>query len=323
MNAESLIAFAKTKEKKRLPTLKQKKSFSVTVSDDKIIFIPKSGHHRPVYFSELETFCAAFENRKSWKRTDYPETQNGSYLLGLVKLFHAEAQGKTQSEKSAFSDLTKDSIQKAIEEIDHGKIPPKRQSVHYDLIVDGKPYPPKYVISLAAKYVRGIALSPDDFDAVAAKNYFISKEQEYGYKIRDRRLENNQTQKACDFGEVSPERVSCTTYRILRDTELARQIKLLHDYKCQICGHTIRLSDGSFYAEAHHIRPLGSPHNGPDTRGNIICVCPNCHAELDYGVRYLFSLNLGALVDSSHIEYHNQHIYKKLDGKMQPTPISG
>ncbi|MFZ2949271.1 MAG: HNH endonuclease, partial [Desulfuromonadaceae bacterium] len=91
------------------------------------------------------------------------------------------------------------------------------------------------------------------------------------------------TQEACDL--ISPpERVHESIYRILRDSELARRVKIFHDFKCQICGHTIKIPNGGSYAESHHIQPLGQPHNGPDTIGNIICLCPNHHAELDYGV---------------------------------------
>ena len=28
----------------------------------------------------------------------------------------------------------------------------------------------------------------------------------------------------------------------------------------------------------------GIPHNGPDKLENMICVCPNCHVLLDFGV---------------------------------------
>jgi putative restriction endonuclease len=35
------------------------------------------------------------------------------------------------------------------------------------------------------------------------------------------------------------------------------------------------------YAEACHIKPLGRPHNGPDTPENILCLCPNCHVLFD------------------------------------------
>jgi putative restriction endonuclease len=52
--------------------------------------------------------------------------------------------------------------------------------------------------------------------------------------------------------------------RIVRDTQQARRIKQLHDYRCQMCGTRLEGAAGP-YAEAGHIRPLGAPHNGPDT----------------------------------------------------------
>jgi len=121
------------------------------------------------------------------------------------------------------------------------------------------------------------------------------------------------TQEAIDL-VAPPERVHEQVYRILRDSELARRVKKLNDYKCQICGHTIEMPNGGFYAEAHHIQPLGQPHNGPDVIGNIICVCPNHHAELDYGV---LSLSLSSLrhstghnIAAKYTDYHNQIILK-------------
>lgn len=208
------------------------------------------------------------------------------------------------------STLTSKSIQNAIEQIDRDGVPSERKSVHYDLCVNDKKYPPKYVVSLASLHANGVAHAPGDFNAVEAKNYFIKK----GYRIVDRRLEDGQTQKASDFVDAPADRVVTTTYRILRDTDLARQIKALHEYRCQICGHTIQLANGSFYAEAHHIRPLGTPHNGPDTIGNIICVCPNHHAELDYGVISLSVLSRADspdhAIEKEHVDYHNQEIYR-------------
>jgi hypothetical protein len=116
------------------------------------------------------------------------------------------------------------------------------------------------------------------------------------------------------------ERQECITYRILRDTALARQVKQLNHYECQLCGHTIVLPNGSRYAEAHHIRPLGEPHNGPDIIENIICLCPNHHAELDYGARQLAVEDIRTAprhsVSNIYIRYHNEIIYKPLP---QPT----
>ncbi len=121
------------------------------------------------------------------------------------------------------------------------------------------------------------------------------------------------TEEAVDISNP-PEQVESTIFRILRDTELARLVKRIHSYECQICGHTIKFYDDSRYAESHHIQPLGKPHFGPDIKSNIICVCPNHHAELDYGARHIDMKLLKRAkdhkIDSIFIEYHNKNIFK-------------
>lgn len=116
------------------------------------------------------------------------------------------------------------------------------------------------------------------------------------------------TPSASDLKEGPALRVQTTTYRILRDTELARRVKELHKSNCQICGKTIQLRDGTNYAEAHHIQPLGE--DGPDVIGNIICVCPNHHAELDYRVAPLSLAELKTVpdhaIDPKFVDYHNR-----------------
>ncbi|MFD9428721.1 MULTISPECIES: YDG/SRA domain-containing protein [unclassified Streptomyces] len=71
--------------------------------------------------------------------------------------------------------------------------------------------------------------------------------------------------------------------RIVRSTATANLVKQMHDYTCQVCGIRILGRDGG-YAEAAHIRPLGSPHNGPDVLGNVLCLCPNHHVLFDQGM---------------------------------------
>ena len=41
--------------------------------------------------------------------------------------------------------------------------------------------------------------------------------------------------------------------RIIRDTEISKKVKTIHNYRCQICGSTLELGNGSLYAESHHI----------------------------------------------------------------------
>ncbi len=117
--------------------------------------------------------------------------------------------------------------------------------------------------------------------------------------------------RAVDIAEPTLRQES-TTYRIIRDTNLAKRVKSLHGYRCQLCEYTLLLPNGSLYAEAHHIQPLGEPHNGPDVMENVLCVCPNHHAELDYGARRLqigeLRVLFGHSVGEEYIRYHNETI---------------
>jgi hypothetical protein len=119
------------------------------------------------------------------------------------------------------------------------------------------------------------------------------------------------TPKAVDIDEPDKTtRVETTIYRVLRDTVLSREVKMQYKYRCQLCGSTLPLGDGSLYAEAHHVKPLGKPYNGPDVKENIICVCPTCHVLLDYKSMKLDPL-LVPNVFPEYIEFHKKEIYGK------------
>jgi len=117
-------------------------------------------------------------------------------------------------------------------------------------------------------------------------------------------------------GTVAPGKALVQTYRVIRDTKLCRDIKKMYNYECQICGTTIKLPSEGRYAEAHHIIPLGSPHYGSDKADNIIVVCPNHHAMLDYGVIKLDPSSLSTQgkhrISDASIDYHNLNIHGKL-----------
>ena len=80
-----------------------------------------------------------------------------------------------------------------------------------------------------------------------------------------------------------PSRAESNTTRIIRDTALVSELKEIYEYTCQVCGSRRRRGAKSGYAEGNHLRPLGRPHNGPDIEQNVLIVCPNHHADLDYG----------------------------------------
>lgn len=114
---------------------------------------------------------------------------------------------------------------------------------------------------------------------------------------------------------VGSARVPHTEYRVLRDTNMARKIKLLHRDCCQICGTALEIAPGSTYSEAHHIIPIGK-YNGPDKPGNILVLCPNHHALCDYGA---IALNLSDLRNAAghevcpeSIRFHNEFIFGRV-----------
>jgi 5-methylcytosine-specific restriction endonuclease McrA len=97
--------------------------------------------------------------------------------------------------------------------------------------------------------------------------------------------------------------------QIYRNPNNVKQVKDFYGDHCQVCGDAIRLPGGRTYSEAHHIRPLGHPHDGPDEVENMLCVCPNCHVRLDYRA---IDLNVSKLkihqrhnLSHTQITYHN------------------
>jgi hypothetical protein len=123
-----------------------------------------------------------------------------------------------------------------------------------------------------------------------------------------------------DDGESKRRTITVVVTRVVRDTQLSKDIKRKYDYSCQICGLVIKTNTKSGkYAEAAHIKPLEK--DGDDKENNIICLCPNHHTMLDYGS---ISINddytlLGAdgelhtnhRINKDNLKYHRDNIYSK------------
>lgn len=90
------------------------------------------------------------------------------------------------------------------------------------------------------------------------------------------------------------------TYK--RDNKTIAQLKIIREFKCQICGLSIPKKDGSKYVEAAHIKP--KYQKGRETPDNIILLCPNHHKEFDLGEPHIINH------DAQHIEFSlNEKLY--------------
>lgn len=136
----------------------------------------------------------------------------------------------------------------------------------------------------------------------------------------------NYIDKYCAADITPPRRIKTTTNRIVRDTEISKSFKEKYQ-ACQICGKWILKGDGKRCVESHHIKPLGYPHNGPDVIDNIIVLCPNHHAEFDFGSMAIDPNNMTIIskdrsisgkelqlskhqISKEYLEYHLRNICK-------------
>jgi energy-coupling factor transporter ATP-binding protein EcfA2 len=109
--------------------------------------------------------------------------------------------------------ITRDHVMDALRQIDASSVPAPRQSMDYDLVHDGKRYPPKYVIGVAAQHASGVELPSTDFSSVES-NALLTK---LGFAIERRN-------KAPALGpDSSAEAVQSVFERLVPD-EVARKL---------------------------------------------------------------------------------------------------
>ncbi|NML54291.1 hypothetical protein HHL19_07260 [Streptomyces sp. R302] len=103
-----------------------------------------------------------------------------------------------------------------------------------------------------------------------------------GYLTASGRTEDNADARATKvIGAAGPvPRQATSGTRPVRDPGNVRDVKRWHGDLCQVCGEPLEVLLGR-YSEAAHIQGIGSPHDGPDTTANMLCLCPNHHRQFD------------------------------------------
>src|SRR5215471_7559053 len=79
--------------------------------------------------------------------------------------------------------ITRDNVLSAVAEIDANGIPKGREARGFDLLCEGKAYPPKYVISVAVKAATGQALDLSEFTGGEPTNSTL---RDLGFDVRRR-----------------------------------------------------------------------------------------------------------------------------------------
>jgi len=177
---------------------------------------------------------------------------------------------------------------KAITDIDKNGIPKSRESYTYDLLINGNKYPPKYVISIANKYLTGKELSPNIFNAVTAKDYFIKN----GYcildKKEDKKLSNIKSENIESLFAEGKEKYKVHR-KLERDPSIGKKAKELRlntvgELRCDVCQFSFSEKYGELgagFIEAHHTVPVSKLKGNRKTNINeLALVCSNCHRML-------------------------------------------
>ena len=204
--------------------------------------------------------------------------------------------------------LTDKHFLRAAAQIDREGVPAERKSVHYDLVLNGLRYPPKYVVSLAARFATGREFPAADFNAVEAKNYFLCRD----YEVIDRRLEAEKIIIDEDDESDFPEgRERFRQHRHLeRDSKISRKAKAKRltetgKLECDVCGLNFAQmygERGNGFIEAHHTKPVAELGGKEKTRiADLALVCSNCHRMLHRGKKLLSVSQLKTIINEHSI----------------------
>ncbi|WP_321533042.1 hypothetical protein [uncultured Desulfuromonas sp.] len=176
--------------------------------------------------------------------------------------------------------IEKQHLARAVAEIQSDGVPPARKSVHYDYVHAGKRYPPKYVISLAAKFAFGKELPSEEFNAVRARDYLRSR----GHTVIDRRKEAlDKLQVEDDESAFNEGALQYKMHRAReRDSRIANKAKAKRlaesgELSCDVCGFDFARAYGklgSGFIEAHHTVPIATLNGKSKTKvSDLSLVC--------------------------------------------------
>ena len=104
--------------------------------------------------------------------------------------------------------------------------------------------------------------------------------------------------------------------KLQRNTTISEKLKEIYEHRCQICNTFLsKKNSHTGICIGAHIKGLGRPDNGPDDIANMLCLCPNHHAQFDDRVFYIDPDNLKIIGLS---EYEGKKLITSKKHKIDP-----
>ena len=181
--------------------------------------------------------------------------------------------------------ITRTHIIDAIRELDTGVEHQFGESTGYDVLFEGRRYPPKAVVGIAARHIIDRQLGPYDFKGGLKSKCF-------------RVLESNQFEVVTKgdtrpFPEEGDETESHTEGSVTQtivnryERDPRARAKCVKEYGpvCQVCSLDFEKKYGAIgegFIHVHHIKQLSDigEEYEVDPVADLVPVCPNCHAML-------------------------------------------
>lgn len=164
---------------------------------------------------------------------------------------------------------------------------PFRNSLKYDVYIDGKPYPPKAICAIAYKLAAGIELIPSQF--VGAKDgYWHQVLKALGFEIYPKSASPSSGSPDIDLLTTAIEGGLALANHLRRErkpqlieAKKADVLRTTGQLCCEACGFGFYATYGDLgkgFCEVHHITPLSSLNNPVETKlSDLAVLCSNCH----------------------------------------------
>ncbi|HGY1167995.1 TPA: HNH endonuclease [Citrobacter braakii] len=187
--------------------------------------------------------------------------------------------------------LSRECIIAAMRAYDEGVIHAFSESRLYDVVFEGRGYPPKAIIGIAVRSVTGVMFKPENFNGgLNSKCFRLLTDQ--GFQIVEKNLGNEQPAISIFPHELPPQSVftegaatQVTVNRYERDRKARQDALAWHGCLCKVCGIDMMKVYGEIakgFIHIHHLIPLSDikENYSLDPKKDLIPVCPNCHAML-------------------------------------------